>query len=519
MRIFNNPDLYPTPQNVIETMVFGLDLNGKTVLEPSAGLGDIVDFCAGSGAAVLACEIVPELREVLNRKECRLIGEDFLQVKSDQISHIDHIIMNPPFSADEKHILHAWDIAPEGCTIISLCNFATLDKYDHARSRKILRQTIADYGTSDNLGEVFSEAERKTEVEVGLVKLFKPKRKSDSEFEGFFIDEEEEEQFNGMQKYNFVRDVVNRYVGAIKIFDEQIDAARRINELTSSFFSSNVALSLSEGDAIKTRADYKKELQKAAWKYVLTKFELDKYATKGVRDDINAFVETQQKYPFTMKNIFQMITIIAGTAQNRMDDALEEVFNALTAHYHDNRYAVEGWKTNSHYLVNQKFILPDLFGDPYSMRGGLKISYGRRNYDLLDDFMKALCYVTGKDYNRVPKLIDILRFDYVVYKDGEVVMTKVSGRDYYSVVGFDTRHGYTSQESIEKDFPKDEGYYYVPRPGHGEWFDFEFFTVKGFKKGTGHFKFKDRDVWATFNQHVARIKGFPLPESIKTKKK
>src|SRR5690606_11194895 len=193
-----------------------------------------------------------------------------------------------------------------------------------------------DYGSAQNLEDAFSTAERKTNVEIGLLKLFKPKTKSETEFEGFFLDDEEEEQFSGLQQYNFVRDVVNRYVGAVKIFDQQLDAAQKMNALTNSFFSSNIALSLNQEGAEKSRADYKKELQKAAWKYVLNKFNLEKYATKGVRDDINAFVETQQKYPFTMKNIFQMITIIVGTANNRMDDALEEVFNALTAHYHDN---------------------------------------------------------------------------------------------------------------------------------------------------------------------------------------
>ena len=171
---------------------------------------------------------------------------------------IQNIFMNPPFSADEKHILHAYDIAPDGCTIISLCNWATLDRYDHSRSRKILQNTIENYGNAQNLGDVFSIAERKTGVEIGLVKLFKPKSKSETEFEGFFIDEEEEAQFDGLQKYNFVRDVVNRYVGAIKIFDEQLDSALRMNALTSSFFSSKIGLSMNDGDAVKTRAEYKK---------------------------------------------------------------------------------------------------------------------------------------------------------------------------------------------------------------------------------------------------------------------
>jgi hypothetical protein len=34
--MFNN-DFYPTPKEVIETMLQGLDLYGKNVLDPSAG--------------------------------------------------------------------------------------------------------------------------------------------------------------------------------------------------------------------------------------------------------------------------------------------------------------------------------------------------------------------------------------------------------------------------------------------------------------------------------------------------
>ena len=35
--------------------------------------------------------------------------------------------------------------------------------------------------------------------------------------------------------------------------------------------------------------------------------------------------------------------------------------------------------------------------------------------------------------------------------------------------------------------------------------------------GTGHFEFKDEKLWHQFNQHVARIKGYPLYEG-KSKK-
>lgn len=501
-----NNDFYPTPENIIAQMTWDLDFNGKIVLEPSAGKGDIVDFCINSGATVLAVEKENNLRTILQSK-CKVIGSDTMQITSDQISHIDYIIMNPPFSADEKHILHLFDIAPGGCTIVSLCNWETIANTRYSYRQRLL-SLIKDYGNSENLGDVFSDAERKTNVEIGLVKLYKPKTKSDDEFEGFFMEEEEEDQFNGIQQYNFVRDVVNRYVGAVKIFDEQLESARKMNELTKSFFSSTIALSMTQDKAETTREEYKKELQKSAWNHIFSKMSMDKYATQGLKDDINKFVEKQTKVPFTMRNIYRMIQIVVGTQSQRMDKALVEVFDKLTAHYHDNRYNVEGWKTNSHYLVNEKFIFPSIFEVTYG--GSLGMRYGWRDVETLEDFVKALCYITGKNYDDLPDMRNAINETDWLYCNGELVTLKT---DYGVRVA-------TSKSLKElQALNPDKVYEVRNRPYFGEWFDFGFFTVKGFKKGTGHFKFKDRDVWATFNQNIARIKGFPLPDSIKTTSK
>lgn len=511
-----NADFYPTPPEVIAQMTWNLDLKNKTVLEPSAGKGDIIDACMGSGAFLLACEKEDNLRTILQSK-CKVIADDFLSVTSDMISHVDYIIMNPPFSADEKHILHAWNIAPDGCEIIALCNYETIANTRYSYREQLVK-IISSYGNSENLGDVFSNAERKTNVEIGLIKLYKPKSESDNEFEGFFMEDDEEQQFIGLQQYNFVRDVVGRYIGAVRIFDEQLESAKRMNALTGTFFSSSIALSMTADKAILSREEYKKDLQKAAWKYIFAKFNMEKFSTQKLKDDINLFVEKQTKIPFTMRNIYHMIQIVIGTQSQRMDKALLEVFDKLTAHYHDNRYNVEGWKTNSHYLVNEKFILPNLFGDPYSSSAGLKVSFGNRDLELFGDFMKALCYITGKDYDKTPRLEEFLRHEYVIFKDGKALTKPHStSANWYNIIGFSS--GGYDEAGIRKNYPESEGFEIRRKPTHGEWFDYEFFSVKGFKKGTGHFKFKDRDVWATFNQHIARIKGFPLPEAVKSKKK
>jgi predicted RNA methylase len=226
-----NSDFFPTPTEVIETMMAGISLKGKTILEPSAGSGNIVDWLKGQDPAVtvIACEKDDRLREIVKSK-CKVIAEDFLTVQSQDISHVDLIVMNPPFSRDEQHILHAFDIAPDGCKIVALCNWQTIEN-DRTMRRRELKGIIETHGFATNLGDVFSTAERKTKVEIGLVQLQKQGASYESEFEGFFMYEDpEEEQRNGLMPYNFVRDLVNRYVAAIKIFDEQLDSAVRLND-------------------------------------------------------------------------------------------------------------------------------------------------------------------------------------------------------------------------------------------------------------------------------------------------
>ena len=456
-----NRDFYPTPPAVIEQMIEGLHLEGATVLEPSAGKGNIVQYLLNMGAEVIACETDPELKKILQTK-CKVIADDFLTVTSDQVSHIKYIVMNPPFSADEKHINHAWEIAPAGCKIIALCNSATLENV-YSAGRKRLENIIEESGTTIDMGDCFSDSERKTGVNVTMIRLDKPGGGYEQEFEGFFTEEEEEAQENGIMSYNVIRDLVNRYVGAVKIYDKQLSAAVELNSLLSSFYGTGIGFQCTEKGAPKARADFKKDLQKAGWAWIFEKMNLQKYATRGLKADINKFVEQQQNIPFTMKNIYRMLDIVIGTASQRMDKAIEEVFDKITSHSEENKKGLPGWKTNSHYLLSRRFIFPYIGSiDAYGWRSNYETyTIYRSDCELIEDLEKALCYITGENWDEIQTIYG-------------------SGRN-------------------------------TP---YGEWCDnTTFFRYKGFKKGTLHVEFKDEEVWAKFNQRVAKIKGYPLFEA------
>jgi hypothetical protein len=498
-------NFYPTPEAVIDEMLQGEDVTGKICYEPQAGKGNIVDRLMFEGASeVIASEINPDLRKIVATK-CRVIGEDFLKIESDQISHVNYIIMNPPFDKADEHILHAYNIAPAGCKIISLCNYMTIDN-PHTSKRKLLNQIIEENGNSKNLGDCFSESERKTDVEVGLIRIKKPGVSYEAEFEGFFTDEEEEQQGTGIMSYNVVRDLVNRYVSAVKLFDQQLDLAVKMNSLTDSFFSSNLAFTCASGDKQYQRNSFKKDLQKSAWNHIFSKLNMNKYTTKGLRDDINKFVESQIQYPFTMKNVYKMLEIIVGTNSSRMDKALLEVFDKVTESYHENRYNVEGWKTNSHYLINEKFIMGGLVTVGWS--GQVERSMYSRA-ETIEDFVKALCYLTGDNYDHITSLEHAIRYPFKL----KIISSYKKDFNKYQLTYDDRGRAEAMQAQLQEEGTQSE--IIEQRFEWGKWDEWAYFDIKCYKKGTIHFKFKSTDLWAKFNRKIAELKGYPLPEAVK----
>lgn len=485
-------DFYPTPELVIGTMCTGVDLFGKTVLEPSAGSGNIIDFLKVQGANVIACENHPDLARIVASK-CELIESDFLQLQADQITHVDFIIMNPPFSAEEKHILHAWDIAPGGCQIISLFNHDSLYRNYLTTNKQKVQDTVSLYGYKENLGRVFEDADRGTGIEIGLLRVFKPKTDPELEFENYFDldDRFEAVQENGVMKYNEIQELVSRYVGAVKIFDDVVASSSRMNDLTAPIgtFSNIVfgALKVDKTGMVQhvSKTQFKKSLQKSAWRVVFKRFKINKYVTSSITGELDRFIEKQENFPFTLNNIYKMIEMIIGTNAERMNRVLVEAFERICSLSAENSEAKGGWKTNSDYKVNRRFI--DTYVceyDPRFPREYTKIKCGHHDGGLTD-IIKALCFLTGKNFDEVNSI------KYTDYK-GEVAY-KCNSLYYF--------------------FNENK----VP---WGTWVNWnDFFRVRGYKKGTMHFEFIDENVWMEFNIRVAKIKGWQLPRKTDTKKR
>ena len=160
-----------------------------------------------------------------------------------------------------------------------------------------------------------------------------------------------------------------------------------------------------------------------------------------------------------MHNIYKVLDMVIQTTGQRMNTALLEAFDLICSLSAENSTAGEKWKTNANYMVNKKFIVP--YMTDYDARWPstfVKLNYSS-NENKVQDVVKALCYITGTNYD------DFISLNTTIYK----------GKFQW-----------------------------------GKWFDWAFFRVKAFKKGTMHFVFKDENVWLKFNQEVAKQRGWIL---------
>lgn len=512
-----NQDFYPTPDHVADQM--GIDCFGKTVLEPSAGSGNLLDYMRNRGAKqLLACEKDSKLIKIAKSKADQFITDDFMAVVPEQVSHIDMIVMNPPFSRAASHLLHAWEIAPEGCEIISLCNHESIDRYPVGNYREVSK-LIRDYGYRQNLGPVFSSAERTTSTDIELIKLYKPLVNDQSKFEGFYMDDQEDVGEYGLMTNNEIFRIVGWYKMAIQSVDAVFAAGEVLESYTKHFTTGKVGVNIHRQDGresiVINKEQFAVALQKKAWKKIFDALNMNRFMTSQVMQDINKFCERQNNVPFTVRNVRKMFEILVGTQEQIFNRSLVEAIDRFTKYTHENRYGVPGWKTNEGHLLNKKFIVDSAV--ELSHYGSYRLGY-HNAYERIEDLHKVLCRVTGTSFDTYPTLHTYFQRQGVdtreatkfkfnkEYKRGDMVL------DYRNDVYVCIAESDIVQ--AQQDEPRRSAKWHRPAIERNTWYQWGFFEIKCFKKGTMHLRFLDEKVWEIVNRKYAAIKGQVLPEKI-----
>jgi hypothetical protein len=448
----------------------------RSILEPSAGHGAIADLINPPDRArystdvPLDClEIDVNLKAVLEKNGHRVIGYDFLGFQPRRM--YDLVVMNPPFSVGDKHLLHAWEIL-EGGDIVCLLNEETL-KNPCTKTRKLLARIIAEYGEVEYLGACFDDAERKTDVRVAMVRLHK---KSEDKYKDLFeaanLGRRKKEAFDGPQdlylpaKRDLVDAIVTQFEEALRIYREMIALGARLNAtlggvrgggigsyvgrdekyILENIFTDNYAAGFNK---------FADNLSRDAWRYVIRLAGLDQLMTRGVRTEFENQMDDARALAFDKQNIYALLDGLRHNILKLQRDALVEVFDHLTKYHNENRVHVEGWKTNDQFKVRRKFILPYVV--EFDGRFRSRFAYN----DLIRDIDRVMCNMEGRKIENVQ----------------------------------------TIERALDMSFRN-----------HPGWAESEFFEIKYFKKGTGHFTFRDADLWERFCIEAAKGKAW-LPSN------
>lgn len=112
-------DINFTPSQIALEMIELADIvSNSRVLEPSAGIGNIADQIKKFTNNLDVCEQLYSFAELLKLKGHNVVENDFLNLNT--FNEYDCIIMNPPFSAEQEHIKHAFDLLKDGGKIVSI---------------------------------------------------------------------------------------------------------------------------------------------------------------------------------------------------------------------------------------------------------------------------------------------------------------------------------------------------------------------------------------------------------------
>lgn len=466
---------YPTPDALADQMVAPYaeqTWDGYfKVLDPSAGSGSLlsaVERLLGDrkGLQLSGVEIDPELCAMTRGKGYRCVAADWLQDRG--YNEYDLIVMNPPFADGAKHVFKAHCALKPGGNLVALLNAETLRKEPRGSEQTWLQRTAKD-GTVTYLQNAFSDAQRKTDVEVALIYLSKPmpepsKRKPLFEPDGMdyrdMLEMEQEPAETEVATRNVARNLVLDYDAAVLAYVDYMKATRRYNR-----YKRRAAGYDSNESSYSDQATYDQEaaeLTQKAWDRVLRMTKVKDRMSSDAQRQFDRMVKEQYGLAFTEQNIYNLLNQLVDNSADIAKNCVLDAYDMLTRYSTKNLDPKKRWKTNNAYRINKRVILPVPIGICPHLHSWQSSLYYEYRSQYVVDLDRALCHLTGKGIENVISTMQALN-------------DAVAPRSQHLVTG--------DAEST-------------------------FFKIKFYKKGTAHLTFKDPDLLDRFNIFVAKERGW-----------
>lgn len=459
-----NDEFYPTPDSLIEKMLEGLDYRMiGSVLEPSAGKGDLLRgffhhrwkaerYDAGDISADL-CELDPYLRQIckynfsedkkseilsdLEPLRCaysslteeqrvrklgleeqlmemrpydsvRVVHDDFLTYRTAK--HYDLILMNPPFSQGDKHLLKALSMQERGGAIICLLNAETI-RNPCTATRQMLLHKLQKYEAKIEYAEdAFAGAERSARVDVAIVRVNIPQPEEQSDIWDRMKKAEEENaapdpELEALVSGDYIEQAIQLYRTEVAA---TLELARQYKALvpymaysldSEAYNGKDPILELRVGNEKFSVNRYLRTVRLKYWRALFSNKKFIGRLTSNLQRDFQSRVEKMAEYEFSAFNIRQVAFEMNDAMRKGVEGEIIKLFDELSVEHSwypecsQNRHYFNGWATNKAHKIGKKVILPTSL-QSYSWR---KEAFDEhRAVNFLSDIEKTLDYLDAK---------------------------------------------------------------------------------------------------------------------------
>ncbi|MDO9492818.1 DUF4942 domain-containing protein [Acetobacterium sp.] len=380
-------EYYPTPSHLVKEMYHKINKVQRylTILEPSAGKGHIVKEVqklseSRNGCKTMtidAIEVETEFQHILRGENIKVIHDDFLTFET--FKSYDCIMMNPPFSCGDKHLMKAIEIQQRrGGQVICILNAETI-RNPHSFLRKKIIRTLEEYKAEiDFIEDGFVDAERKTGVEVALISVTFPeiiktdtslildKMKKAEKYEDLVKD------YASLISGDPVMGIIDSYEYEIKVGVEFIEEYFRISPVLLSgdeIQNKECFILLSVGkengrpafedDRATTINKFIKRTRHKYWKTIFNLKAITEIVTTDAYYDINSKIEKFSEYDVTLFNIRQLQQQLYQSLSGNIEAGIESFFDDVTTKAYDGKNTLyyDAWKTNKAWKIGKKAII------------------------------------------------------------------------------------------------------------------------------------------------------------------
>ncbi len=420
----------------------------------------------------------------LKSTNVHIIHDDFLSF--DSRKSYDLIVMNPPFAKGDEHLLKAIALQKRsGGQIRCILNAETL-RNPYSNRRRFLMNKLHELGADISfVSDAFTDAERKTGVDIAIVKLAIPEAKRNSTIYEHLraaagVKETPFADLTDLTVADFMTRIVTHYnvevdagltlIREYKALSPYIKGSLSANDSHNSPILSMCVGTLDRSAKL-SENEYLELTRKKYWDALFTNKEFTGQLTSNLLDKYQKGVGEMSAYDFTMFNIQQVRAKMNAEMGQGIQDTIVALFDRMTeAHSwypecQKNVHYYDGWKTNKVHKINSKVILP------------------------VNGMFSVYSWDTGNKFN--------LKHAEAVISDIEKVFDYLDGNMTAPV----DLHG-VLQRACEEGRTRN-----IPC---------KYFDVTLYKKGTMHIRFHNQELVDRFNIYCSRKKNWLPPNYGKT---